>query len=87
LWAAIPAFVAGIVLGALADRYDSIWPSLAMHASVNAVPLLLPSEIVTIRGFNLLDEEVTHLPLPLLLASGVIALGALVFLLRPEPAS
>jgi membrane protease YdiL (CAAX protease family) len=87
LWAAIPAFVAGIVLGALADRYDSIWPSLAMHASVNAVPLLLPSEIVTIRGFNLLDEEVTHLPLPLLLASGAIALGALVFLLRPEPAS
>jgi hypothetical protein len=86
-WAAIPAFVAGIVLGALADRYDSVWPSIAMHASFNAVPLLLPSELVSIRGFNVLDEGVAHLPPPLVIGSAIVTLAALFFLLRPEPAS
>jgi membrane protease YdiL (CAAX protease family) len=82
--AAIPAFVAGVVFGALADRYDSVWPSVAMHAAVNATPLLLRSELVAIRGFNVLDEVVTHLPPPLLIGSAIVSLGALFFLLRPE---
>lgn len=68
--------IAGLVLGAIALRTGSVVTSVALHAGVNAVPLLLPESVLSIRGFNVAQEE--HLPLPIVLATtlvSVIALG------------
>ena len=71
------ATVAGLVLGAVAIRTGSTLPALVMHASVNAVPLLLPERVVRIPGFNTLGPDVYHLPLPILVGAGVVAAAAL----------
>jgi hypothetical protein len=71
------ATVAGLVLGAVAIRTGSTLPALVMHASVNAVPLLLPERVVAIPGFNMLGPDVYHLPLPILVGAGVVAAAAL----------
>ena len=41
----------------------------AMHAGVNAVPLLVPANVVRIEGFNTLDEHVVHISAWLLITS------------------
>lgn len=79
---AIYATVAGLVLGAVALRTGTTLVSLVMHASVNAVPVLLPAQLVSIPGFNVVSEEVQHLPLPLLLTSSLGAVVAIVLLVR-----
>ena len=56
-------------LGAVALRTGSTLASIAMHAGVNAVPLLLPARLVRIDGFNTLTERVEHISPVLLLAS------------------
>lgn len=71
------ATVAGLVIGAVALRTGSTLTALVMHASVNAVPLLLPERVVRIPGFNTLGPDVYHLPLPILVGSGVVAAAAL----------
>jgi len=77
LSAILYATLGGLVLGALALRTKSTLASIAMHAGVNALPLLLPASLLRIEGFNTLSQRVEHLSLWLLLVST----GALVALL------
>lgn len=71
------ATVAGFVLGAVALRTASTWPPVVMHAAINSVPLVLPERVVSIPGFNTLGPDVYHLPVSILLGSGVVAAAAL----------
>lgn len=67
--AVIYATLAGLILGAVALRAKSTLASIAMHAGVNAMPLLLPANVVRIEGFNTLDERVVHISAWLLAVS------------------
>lgn len=76
------AAVAGLILGAVALRTGTTLIAIVMHASVNAMPVLLPARVLPIAGFNVVSEEVQHLPWPLLLASSLGALVALALVVR-----
>ena len=71
------AALGGLVLGAVALRTKSTLASIAMHAGVNALPLLLPTRLVRIEGFNTLSHHVEHISWWLLLLSVVGAAVAL----------
>ena len=74
------AFVAGLVLGAVRVWTGSLLPCVALHAANNAVPLLFPPNVLRLEGFNVVREEVLHVPPAPLIASlvvAVVALGAL----------
>lgn len=87
--AVIYATIAGFVLGAVALRARSTLASIAMHAGVNAMPLLLPTALVRIEGFNTLDPKVVHISPWLLIGSLTLAGAALAVVWRssegPEP--
>ena len=75
---ALYATVGGLVLGAVALWTRSVFPGFALHAAVNAVPVLLPERVLPIRGLNVPTTEVVHLPpllvwIPLALAIGLLA--------------
>jgi membrane protease YdiL (CAAX protease family) len=77
---AVYATVAGLMLGALALSTRSVWPGIALHAAINAVPILLPERVLPIAGFNVPSETATHLPAwlvwpPLVLGLGLLALA------------
>lgn len=76
------ASVAGLILGAIRLRTSSLWPCLVLHASVNAVPLLVPRSVWRIGGFNVPSENVGHVPPELLFASLALAVLALVLIER-----
>ncbi len=59
---AVYATVAGLLLGAVALTTRSVWPGIALHAAINAVPVLLPEHVLPIRGFNVPSELAVHLP-------------------------
>lgn len=83
------ATLGGLVLGAVALRTKSTLSSIAMHAGVNALPLLLPATLIRIEGFNTLDQEVEHISWWLLLLSIAGAVGVLTVIWRAtenEPA-
>jgi membrane protease YdiL (CAAX protease family) len=71
------AALGGLVLGAVALRTKSTLASIAMHAGVNSLPLLLPTRLVRIEGFNTLSHQVEHISWWLLLLSVVGAAVAL----------
>jgi membrane protease YdiL (CAAX protease family) len=77
LAAILYATLGGLVLGAVALRTKSTLASIAMHAGVNALPLLLPASLLRIEGFNTLTQRVEHVSIWLLL----LCAGALVALL------
>lgn len=79
--AVIYATLAGLVLGAVALRTQSTLGSIAMHAGVNALPLLLPTTLVRIEGFNTLDQRVEHISawLLLLCIAGAAAVLAIIW--------
>lgn len=81
---AVYAATAGLVLGALAYLTDSLWSSVAMHAAVNAVPVLLPYRAIPIRGFNIPSESPQHLSLWLWLPPLLAAIGLLLWVHRIE---
>lgn len=61
-------FLAGLCLGALAERWRSVRITIAMHAAVNTVPVVLTAEVLPIAGFN--DEDPgSHVPALALLVS------------------
>ena len=68
------ASLAGLVLGWLAWRCQSIWPSVALHAGVNSMPVLLGPSIFPMEGFNVTSDEVQHLPVAVFVPSLGIAL-------------
>lgn len=59
--AVLYATVGGFVLGAVALRTKSTLASIAMHAGVNALPLLLPATLLRVEGFNTLSPRVEHI--------------------------
>jgi membrane protease YdiL (CAAX protease family) len=81
---AVYASIAGLVLGTIAVRTGSVVPCIAFHGAFNAVPLLLPEELVAIEGFNV-GEGAAHMPLGLVLATAVVGAIALVLLHRVAP--
>jgi len=80
--AAIYAALGGLVLGAVALRTKSTLSSIAMHAGVNALPLLLPATLIRIDGFNTLSPQVEHISWWLLALSIAAAAGALTLVWR-----
>ncbi|MFO0682405.1 MAG: CPBP family intramembrane glutamic endopeptidase [Sandaracinus sp.] len=66
----------GVLLGVLAERSGSTLPGVALHAGFNALPVLLPRDLVVIAGFN--DGSDADLPLGWALGSTLFALAALV---------
>ncbi len=81
---ALYATVAGLLLGWLALATRSIWPGVALHAAFNAVPVLFPSHVVTIPGFNVPSDEPAHLPLWLSLLPLILGLLLLAAVRRIE---
>jgi len=59
--ALVYATLGGLVLGAVALRTKSTLASIAMHAGVNALPLLLPASLLRVEGFNTLSQKVEHI--------------------------
>ena len=76
------ATAAGLVLGAVALRTRSTLASIALHAGVNATPLLLPVNLIRIPGFNTLSERVEHIHAGLLLVSIALSAGLIALLWR-----
>lgn len=79
---AVYSAAAGLLLALLVLRVDSLLPAMALHAGVNAMPVLLPSHVLPIRGFNVISKDVYHLPLPLFVGSVLVAGLAFMALLR-----
>lgn len=75
----------GLVLGVLTARAPSVLPAIALHAGFNALPVLLPVEIVAIDGFN--TPANAHVPWWLALASASVATLSLVLAMRAMPPS
>jgi hypothetical protein len=75
--AVLYAALGGLVLGAVALRTGSTLASVAMHAGVNALPLLLPASLIRIEGFNTLSQYVEHVSWWLLLLSATATSAAL----------
>lgn len=80
--AVLYAALGGLVLGAVALRTKSTLASIAMHAGVNALPLLLPATLIRVEGFNTLGQQVEHISWWLLLLAGAGAAGALMIVWR-----
>jgi membrane protease YdiL (CAAX protease family) len=76
------ATVAGFALGWVRLKTGSVLPPVAMHGAFNAVPVLLPVELVRIEGFNTVGEDVYHLPLSLVVGAAVVAGASLFVLMR-----
>ncbi|NNE19950.1 MAG: CPBP family intramembrane metalloprotease [Myxococcales bacterium] len=80
--AVLYATVGGLVLGAVALRTKSTLASIAMHAGVNALPLLLPASLLRVRGFNTLSQNVEHISGWVVLLALAGAAGALSIIWR-----
>ncbi|MDB4990067.1 MAG: Abortive infection protein [Myxococcaceae bacterium] len=81
---AVYATVAGLVLGALALHTRSIWPGVALHAAINAVPIVLPESLIAVHGFNVPSLSPTHLSPWLVWPPLFAGLGLLATVLRIE---
>ncbi|MEZ6104630.1 MAG: CPBP family intramembrane glutamic endopeptidase [Pirellulaceae bacterium] len=70
---------AGLVLGVLAWRFQSIWPGMLAHAVHNSGLLLLayyqPQVDATLKSWNWAIDDQAHLPWPLLAVGGGLVLG------------
>ncbi|MGB8332359.1 MAG: CPBP family intramembrane glutamic endopeptidase [Polyangiales bacterium] len=75
--AVLYATLGGLVLGAVALRTRSTLASIATHAGVNALPLVLPTNLIRIEGFNTLSAQVEHISLWLVLGSAAAAAATL----------
>jgi membrane protease YdiL (CAAX protease family) len=78
------AAAAGLVLGAVALWTQSVWAGVALHAAVNAVPVLLPESIWPIHGFNVPSERPEHLSAWLVLSLLTLAFCLLLWIRRLE---
>lgn len=81
---ALYATAAGFVLGSVALWTRSVFPGIALHAAVNAVPVLLPEHLVAIRGFNVPTPEPAHLAPWLVVPASVLGLVLLAWVRRIE---
>lgn len=79
------AFVAGLLLGAVRLRAGSTWASIALHAGVNTLPVVLGPEILPVTGFNVPSEGAVHLPTAVWLGGLAAALLLATAALRRRP--
>jgi len=82
--AAVYAALAGLMLGMLALGARSTWASTAVHAAINAVPVLLPERVFPIHGFNVPSEQPEHLPVWLVVPALVLGICLLLAVQRIE---
>ena len=82
---AVYATVAVLVLGALALATRSIWPGVAVHAAINALPVLIPERALPIEGFNVPSAAAAHLPPWMVWPPLLVGLALLVWAARLEP--
>lgn len=80
--AVVYASVAGLVLGLVRLQTGSVLPSIAMHGAFNAVPVLLPSDVVRIEGFNTDGPHVYHLPVVLTVGGALVAIACIAVMTR-----
>lgn len=80
--AVVYASVAGLVLGLVRLQTGSVLPSIAMHGAFNAVPVLLPSDVVRIEGFNTDGPHVYHLPVALTVGGALVAIACIAVMTR-----
>ncbi|MET0344055.1 MAG: CPBP family intramembrane glutamic endopeptidase [Polyangiales bacterium] len=88
--AAVPAVyatVAGLVLGVLALATRSVWPGVAVHAAINALPVLIPERALPVEGFNVPSAAATHLAPWLVWPPLAVGVALLFVAARLEPAS
>jgi membrane protease YdiL (CAAX protease family) len=78
------ATAAGFLLGQLALWTRSVFPGIAMHAAVNAVPVLLPERIMAIHGFNVATPEPTHITPWLVWPAAALGVALLAWVRRIE---
>jgi membrane protease YdiL (CAAX protease family) len=78
------AATAGLVLGAVALWTQSVWAGVALHAAVNAVPVLVPESVWPIHGFNVPSEQPEHLAPGLVLGLLTLAFCLLLWVRRLE---
>ncbi len=78
----IYATLGGVVLGAVAIRTKSTLASIALHAGINAMVLLLPVTLIRIEGFNTLTDRVEHISAWLVVLCLVGAAGLLTVVWR-----
>jgi len=78
---ALVAFAAGIVLGAVRIVTRSTWACVAVHAASNAVPILVQRDLLALRGFNVVESEITHVA-PLLVLGSLATCGAALAAMR-----
>ena len=76
--------VAGLALGALAHRHQSIRISLAMHSGVNLVPVLVQPAWLAIPGLNS-GTVGEHVPLVWLLPSALLCVIFFALALQARP--
>jgi membrane protease YdiL (CAAX protease family) len=81
---ALYATAAGFLLGQLALSTRSVFPGIALHAAVNAVPVLLPERVLAIRGFNVPSPETTHITPWLVWPAAALGLAFLAWVRRIE---
>ncbi len=70
------AAIAGVYLALVAYATGSTLAALIVHAASNAVPVVLSSRVVTIRGFNTIGQ-VHHLPWWVVGITSLVAAAAL----------
>lgn len=80
--AAAYASVAGLLLGQLALSTTSVWPGVALHAGINAMPVLLPQRLWALPGFNVPSETPQHLAWPFVIGGLLWGTAALLLALR-----
>lgn len=80
--AIVYATAAGVILGVVRLRTGSVLPCIAMHGAFNAVPVLLPAELVRIEGFNTAGPDVYHLPVALTVGSTLLVVVSLWVMMR-----
>lgn len=80
--AIVYASLAGLVLGVVRLRTGSVLPCIALHGAFNAVPVLLPPELVRIEGFNTVGSGVYHLPLAVAVGSALVCAVSLAAMTR-----
>ncbi|QQR91137.1 MAG: CPBP family intramembrane metalloprotease [Myxococcales bacterium] len=76
------ASIVGILLGLLYLSKQNLWTCITLHASFNAAPLVLPSRLIPIEGFNLVSENVQHLRPDLFSASALLFAFSFYFLMK-----
>src|SRR5262249_40217464 len=81
---ALYATAAGFLLGQLALWTRSVFPGIALHAAVNAVPVLLPEHLVAIHGFNVPSPQPSHLTPWIVWPAAALGLTLLAWVRRIE---